>query len=196
MSPGPTELFLIGFLIESIWTPRSKSKTLTPRTNSQTFWPREISHVMNGIVCCVSSTSAISVPSVNLEAMSKRTQEDAGEERVTAKSKPMMNLVSRYRVRDPNVLVSTASESPGHTKSESQNVPLSSPNVQQTSAGRLVMGASAHQTTQNGTLTASGLLKCGNLVKCRTEVRGDPFVTSLSSMMIWTLTPPQNRTFL
>ena len=30
-----------------------------------------------------------------LEAMSKRTQEDAGEERVTAKSKPMMNLVSR-----------------------------------------------------------------------------------------------------
>ena len=30
-----------------------------------------------------------------LEAMSKRTQEDAGEERVTAKSMPMMNLVSR-----------------------------------------------------------------------------------------------------
>ena len=47
----------------------------------------------------------------NLEAMSKRTPEDAGEERVTAKSKPMMNLVSRYSVRDPNVLASTASES-------------------------------------------------------------------------------------
>ena len=45
--------------------------------------------------------------------MSKRTQEDAGEERVTAKSKPMMNLVSRYRVRDPNVRASTASESQG-----------------------------------------------------------------------------------
>ena len=44
----------------------------------------------------------------SLEAMAKRTQEDAGEERVTAKSKPMMNLVSRCRVRDPNVLVSTA----------------------------------------------------------------------------------------
>ena len=29
-----------------------------------------------------------------LEAMSKGTQEDAGEERVTSKSKPMMNLVS------------------------------------------------------------------------------------------------------
>ena len=45
------------------------------------------------------------------KVMSKRTQEDAGEERVTAKSKPMMNLVSRYSARDPNVLVSTASES-------------------------------------------------------------------------------------
>ena len=47
-----------------------------------------------------------------LEAMSKRTQEDAGEERVTAKSKPMMNFVSRSRVRDPTVLASTASERP------------------------------------------------------------------------------------
>ena len=73
--------------------------------------------------------------------MSKRTQKDSGEERVTAKSKPMMNLVSRYSVRDPNVLASTASESPGKTKSESQKVPLISLNEQQTRTGRLVMGA-------------------------------------------------------
>ena len=79
----------------------------------------------------------------SLKAMSKRTQEDANEERVTAKSKPMMNLVSRYRVRDPNVRASTALESPGKTKSESQNVPLSSLNVQQTSTGRPVLGASS-----------------------------------------------------
>ena len=51
-----------------------------------------------------------------LEVMSKRTQEDADEERVTAKSKPIMNLVPRYPVRDPNVLASTASESPGKTQ--------------------------------------------------------------------------------
>ena len=55
-----------------------------------------------------------------LEVTSKRTQEDAGEERVTAKSKPMMNLVSRYSVTDPNVFPSTASESLGKTKTESQ----------------------------------------------------------------------------
>ena len=76
-------------------------------------------------VLCLFNISHFS-PINNLEAMSKRTPEDAGQERVTAKSEPMMNLVSRYSVRDPNVLASTASESPGKTKSESQNVPLSS----------------------------------------------------------------------
>ena len=54
---------------------------------------------MNGIIFCVCSTIAISVPTNFLEVMSKRTQEDAGEERVTAKSKPMMNLVSRYSAK-------------------------------------------------------------------------------------------------
>ena len=78
-----------------------------------------------------------------LEVMSKRTQEDAGEERVTAKSKPMMSLVSRYSARDSNVLASTASESPEDTKSESQEVPLSSWNEQQPRTGRPVMGASS-----------------------------------------------------
>ena len=79
----------------------------------------------------------------NLEAMSKRTPEDAGEARVTAKSKPMMNLVSRHSVRDLNMLTSTASESPGKTKSESQNVPLSSLNLQQPSTERPVLGVSS-----------------------------------------------------
>ena len=79
----------------------------------------------------------------NPKAMSTRTQDNAGEERVTGKSKPMMNLVSRYRARDPNVLASTASERPGKTKSESQNVPLSSLNVPQTTTGRPVLGVSS-----------------------------------------------------
>ena len=37
MFPELTELLLIGCLIESIWTPRSKSNTLTPKTNSLTY---------------------------------------------------------------------------------------------------------------------------------------------------------------
>ena len=70
------------------------------------------------------------------------SQKDAGEERVTAKSKPMMNLVSRYSVRDPNVLASTASESPRKTRYESQ-ISLSSWNEQQPRTVRLVMGANS-----------------------------------------------------
>ena len=62
--------------------------------------------------------------------MSKRTQEDAGEERVTAKSKPMMNLVLRCSVRNPDVLAYTASESPVKTRYESQ-IPVSSWTEQQ-----------------------------------------------------------------
>ena len=95
----------------------------------------------NHLLCLFNVSHFSSINS--LEAMSKRTPEDAGEERVTAKSKPMMNLVSRYSVRDPNVLASTASESQGKTKSESQEVPLSSLNEQQRRTGRPVMGASS-----------------------------------------------------
>ena len=73
--------------------------------------------------------------------MSKRTQEDSGEERVTAKSKPMMNLVSRCSERTPDVLASTASENPRKTRYESQNVPLSSWNEQQPRTERLVKDA-------------------------------------------------------
>ena len=77
-----------------------------------------------------------------LEVMSKRTQEGAGEERLTSKSKPMMNLVSRYSARDPNVLASTASKNPGQTRSESR-IPLSSWTEQPPRTVKLVMGASS-----------------------------------------------------
>ena len=67
---------------------------------------------------------------------------------VTAKSKPMMNLVSRCSVRDPDVLASIASESPGETKSESQKVPVSSLTEQQTRTGRLVMGVGSSNSSE------------------------------------------------
>ena len=137
MFPEPTELLLIGYSIESIWTPKSKSNTLTPKTNSQTYWPRQISHVMNGSSFVF--VNIIHVSSTNCsEVMSKRTQKDSGEERVTAKSKPMMNLVSRSSERTPEVLSSTASQSPGKTRHESQ-LPLSSWNEQHQRTRRPVL---------------------------------------------------------
>ena len=140
MFPEPTELLLIGCLIESIWTPRSKSKKWhqepTRRLTKWKFTRDELNHLL-----CLFNISHFS-SICSLKAMSKRTQEDAGEKRVTAKSKPMTNLVSRYSVRDPNVLASTASESLGENRSESQR-PLCSWNEQQPRTVRLVMSASS-----------------------------------------------------
>ena len=48
-------------------------------------------------------------PTVCSAAMAKRFQQDSGEERVTAKSKPMMNLTARM----PSVVSSSISSSPG-----------------------------------------------------------------------------------
>ena len=97
--------------------------------------------MMNGIIFCVFLNISHFSSTVCSEGIAKRKQQDSGEERITAKSRPMMNLVSRCSVRDPNVLASNASESPVKTKTESQNVPLSSLNEQQTRTGRFVMGA-------------------------------------------------------
>ena len=44
-------------------------------------------------------------------AMAKRAQQESGEERVTAKSRPMMNLT----VRMPSVVSSSTSSNPGRT---------------------------------------------------------------------------------
>ena len=74
------------------------------------------------------------------DVMSKRTQKDSGEESVTAKSKLMMNLVSRCSERNPDEHASTASQSPVKTRHESQ-LPLSSWNEQHLRTGRLVKDA-------------------------------------------------------
>ena len=95
--------------------------------------------MMNGIIFCVCSTSAISVPSTVLKRCRKEHKK-MQEERVTAKSKPMTNLVSRCSERNLDVLASTASKSPGKTRYES-HLPLSSWNEQHQRTGRPVIGA-------------------------------------------------------
>ena len=81
------------------------------------------------------------------EVMSKRTRKDASEERVTAKSKPMMNLVSRCSQRTPDVLASTASKSPVKTRYEKQLL-LSSWTEQHLRTGRLVKDADSSSYTE------------------------------------------------
>ena len=205
MFPEPTELLLTGFSIESIWTPKSKSNTLTPKTNSQTYWQRwnftrdEWNHLL-----CLFNNSHFSSTNC-LEVMSKRTQEDACEERVTAKSKPMTKLVSRCSERDPDLRASTASESLVKTSMKVNY--LWARGMSSNQERWDLWWALVHQTSQNGILTRSGLLKTGNLMKYWKQERRDLWVnnqpvrslstqTGLSLMtMIWTLTSPQNKNF-
>ena len=96
---------------------QKQTRRHTDQGKFHTWW-------MESIIFCVCLKLATSVLPVCSEVMSKKSQEDAGEERVTAKSKPMMNLVSRCSERNPDVLASTASQSLGKTTYESQ-IPLS-----------------------------------------------------------------------
>ena len=108
------------FLTDSIWTTKFQikyidtKKQLADILTKGNFTLDEWNHLL-----CLFNISHFSSITC-LEVMSKRTQKDSGEERVTAESKPMMNLVSRCSERTPEVLASTASESPGKTRHESQ----------------------------------------------------------------------------
>ena len=109
MFPGLTELLLIGSSIELIWTPKSKSNTSTPKNQladimtKGSFTRDEWNHLL-----CLFFISHFSPP-VCSAAMAKRSQQDSGEERVTAKSKPMMNLIARM----PSFVSFSTSVSPG-----------------------------------------------------------------------------------
>ena len=129
--------------------------------------------------------------------MSKRTQKDSGKERVTAKSKPMMNLVSRYSVKDPNVLASTASESAAKTRQESQSsLSLQTENYDRT--GRPVEDAysSSYSEWNVDKTWSSQEWKSDELMEVK---QGDLFYShskrtdSLLKPIMWTLTPKQNQ---
>ena len=97
--------------------------------------------------------------------MSKRTQKESGEERVTAKSRPMMSLIART----PSTLSSSASECPGKRSYESQS-PLSMQAEKYDRTGKPVVAViqvtSQATTTEllkarthDGTMTKLALLK-------------------------------------
>ena len=131
MFPEPTHISSI----KSIWTTKSKIKYIDTKKKQladiltmRNFTRDEWNHLL-----CLFNMSHFS--SINCsEVMSKK---NAG---VTAKSKSMMNLVSRCSERTPDVLASTASGSPVKTRHESQ-LPLSSWNEQYQRTGRLVLDA-------------------------------------------------------
>ena len=136
------------------------------------------------------------------EVMSKRTQKDSGEEGVTAKSKPIMNLVSRCSVRDPNVLASTAPESPEKSRHESQ-LPQSSWNEQHQRTGRPLLDAysSGYSEWNADKNWSSQEWKSDELTEVTTGrpvYEQPPGLLTRTNLLLmttlWTLTPSQNQT--
>ena len=119
MFPESTELFLTGCLIESIWTPKFQLNTLIPKTNSQTLTKGNCTRDEWNHLLCVFHISHFSSAECS-EVMSKRTQKESGEERVTAKSRTMMSLITRSIEKPPSALSSATSESPVKTRQASQ----------------------------------------------------------------------------
>ena len=201
MVPEPTELLLIGYSIESIWTPKSKSNALTPKTQLADILTKGnfTRDEWNYLLCFfdISHFSSIKCS----EVMSKWTREDAGEERVTAKSRPMMSLIARA----PSALSSTASESLGETRHDSQ-LPLSSWNEQRLRTERLVEDAcsSRYSEWNADEKWSSQEWKSDEVMEVRTVrlVNEQPpglfaqitRTNLLLKTMIWTLTPTQNQT--
>ena len=117
MFPGPTELRLIGCSIESILDPQIQIKYIDTKNRladiltKGNFTRDEWNHLL-----CLFNISHFSSTDCS-EVVSKRTQKDSGEERVTAKSKPMMSLIARV----PSALSSSASEILGKRSYESQS---------------------------------------------------------------------------
>ena len=104
-------MLLIGCSIELIWTPKSKSNTSTPKNQladiltKGNFTRDEWNHLLNLFnISHFNSTPCTA-------AMAKRVQQGSGEERVTAKSRPMMNLTARM----PSVVSSSTSSNPVRT---------------------------------------------------------------------------------
>ena len=107
MFPGLTELHLIldrinldsKIQIKHIDTKNQLAGILTEGNFTRDEW----NHLL-----CLFNISHFSPP-VSSAAMAKRSQQDSGEERVTTKSNPMMNLVARMS----SFVSSSASVSPG-----------------------------------------------------------------------------------
>ena len=121
------------------------------------------------------------------ETMAKRLQQDSGEERVTAKQRPMINLIART----PSFVSSSTSVSPGKrsygnqdswsAKAERKRIERGDPMSGATERPHLttiIMSnswkASPQQATQSGMMTMLGLLKNGKLILRHTNDRGDP----------------------
>ena len=100
-----------------------------------------------------------------IAAMAKRAQQESGEGRVTAKSRPMMNLTART----PSFVSSSASSNPGRTSYGYQDPG----NLFQVTIDRGNLRDRHHQVIQKRIMVNLGLLKSGKVELRRTIDQGN-----------------------
>ena len=128
MFPGPKESRLIGCLTNFLGPKDSDHVCGLQESNSQTFWPRDVS--LNGTIFCVCAILAFSALKGALssvlknwsETIAKRQHEGDYDERVVAKSKSVINLVSGSCAEPSTTPSSTVSSSLGIFGSEDHEI--------------------------------------------------------------------------
>ena len=139
---------------------------------------RNNSHVMNWIICCICSISVISVPFVVLKRCRKE------HKKMQVKKESQQNQ-SRWWIwsHDPAWGIRTCLPRLHRKAWETTDLKVKylwARGMSSNQEREDLWCALAHQTTQNGTLTTSGLLKSGTLVKRWQQERGDPWVDNSS----------------
>ena len=136
MFPESTGLLSIGYSTESIWIPKIQIKCidtknqLADKRTKGNFTRDEWNHLLNLFNISHFSSTACTA------AMAKRLQQDSGEERVTAKSRPMMSLIARV----PSNVSSSTSVSP-EKESYGDQDPWSTNAEKEERSGRPVVGS-------------------------------------------------------
>ena len=144
MFPGLIELRLIGCSIELTWTKKIQIKyidtthQLAGILTKGNFTRDEWNHLW-----CLFNISHFS-STVCSDTMAKRSQQDSGGERVTAKSRPMMNLIARV----PSHVSSSTSVSPGKRSYGCQD-PWSSIAQKEERSGRPDKGTDLFETSDH-----------------------------------------------
>ena len=113
--------------------------------------------MMNGIILLNLFNISHFSSTVCSDTMAKRAQQGSGEERVTAKSRLMMNLTARM----PSVVSSSTSSNPVSTSNGYQD------------PGKSVAGDRHHQVIHKRIMVNLGLLKSGKVELRRTIDQGN-----------------------
>ena len=194
MFPQPTELRLIGCSTESMWTTKIQIKYIDTKNQLADILTKGniTRYSWNHLFCL---TLIISVLQSVQKGCRKEHKKDTGEEWVTSKSKPMMNLISRSneRLRQRCLLLHQKVRWKSETKvrvlwvrklisTMEQGDPLFA--VTRVTSLTDPLKTHTHHATQNGILRKFGFVKSVNLMNWWMIERGDLCLPSRRSARV------------